>query len=133
MEVKTLNPFFLLPDFLSLHPCAEHVPAAIKNDQVSVRARSKRSFPILDAKAPRRIESHAFYRFTQGTSREPREVPDAGVEGDNARANLSVVKLSCVGDGRDAPASEGVGALEIQLGPFLHETLAVAPLMYSVF
>lgn len=40
---------------------------------------------------------------------------------------------SCVGDGRDAPASEGVGALKIQLGPFLHETLAVAPLMYSVF
>jgi hypothetical protein len=33
----------------------------------------------------------------------------------------------------DAPASEGIRALEIQLGAFFHEALAVTPLMYSVF
>jgi hypothetical protein len=33
----------------------------------------------------------------------------------------------------DAPASEGICALEIQLDAFFHEALAVAPLVYSVF
>lgn len=38
-----------------------------------------------------------------------------------------------LGNARDAPASEGIGALEIQLGAFLHEPLAIAPLVNSVF
>ena len=59
------NPFFFLPNFLSPHPCTEHVPATIKNDQVGVRTCPKCSFSILDAEAPCRIESHAFYRFAQ--------------------------------------------------------------------
>jgi hypothetical protein len=37
------------------------------------------------------------------------------------------------GKERHVPAGEGIGALKIQFCAFLHETLAVAPLVYSVF
>jgi hypothetical protein len=77
---------FFLPHFLSLDPCAEHIPAPIKNDQVRIRPRPEGSLPIINAKAARRIERHTFNRFTQRTTREPRKVADAAVEGDDAEA-----------------------------------------------
>lgn len=70
---------FLLPDFLAPDPCAEHMTTAIKNDQVRVRARAERTLPVCNAEAARRIERHTFYRFTQRTPREAREITDTGV------------------------------------------------------
>jgi hypothetical protein len=80
------KPSFFLPHFLSLNPCTEHIPAPIKNDQVRIRPRPEGSLPIINAKAARRIERHTFNRLTQRTTREPRKVPDAAVEGDDTEA-----------------------------------------------
>jgi hypothetical protein len=38
---------FFLPHFLSLDPCAKHIPAPIKNDQVRIRPRPEGSLPIV--------------------------------------------------------------------------------------
>jgi hypothetical protein len=80
---KTL---LFLPDFVAPDPRAKHIAAAIKNDQVRICAWAERAFPILNTETPRRIKRHAFNRFAQRTSRETREVADAGVQGDDAKA-----------------------------------------------
>jgi len=108
------NSLFLIPHLLASDPRTKNTPAAIKNDQVRIRTRPKRALARLNTKALRWIERHTLDPLAQRTPREPREVADATVKGDHA-------------------ASEGVGALEIQLSAFLHETLSVAPLVYSVF
>jgi len=71
--------FLFLPNFPAPDPRAKHIAAAIKNDQVRISAWAERAFPIFDTETPRRIECHAFDRFTQRTSRETRKVADAGV------------------------------------------------------
>jgi hypothetical protein len=45
---------------------------------------------------------------------------------------LTVDKIAQVGNAWDIPAGEGIGTLKIQFGTFLHKTLAVSPLVYSV-
>jgi hypothetical protein len=85
-SVTRTESLLFLPDFLAPDPCAEHIAAAIKNDQVCVCAGAERALPILNPETPRRIERHTFDRFTQRTSREAREVADAGVQGDDAEA-----------------------------------------------
>ena len=129
------NPLLFLPDFLALHPCAEHIPGAIKNDQVRVHAWPEGSLPILNTEAPRRIRRHAFNRFAQRTPGETRKVTDAGVKGDDTASQVGerLDMDHATVNGRDVPASEGVGALEIQFDAFLHEPLAITPFVYSVF
>jgi hypothetical protein len=43
------------------------------------------------------------------------------------------VGMDHTGNARDIPASEGIGALKIQLGTFLYKALAVSPTVYSIF
>ena len=86
---KTLDKeitLIFLPDFPASDPCAEHITTVIKNDQVCVCAGAERALPVFNAETPRRIECHAFNRFTQRTSREAREVADASVQSDDAEA-----------------------------------------------
>lgn len=96
---SSTEPSLFLPDFLSPDPRTEHIAAAIKNDQVCICAGAKRALPTLNAETPRRIECHTFNRFTQRTSREAREVADAGVQGDDAEAANDISMDHRAGEG----------------------------------
>lgn len=80
------NPLLFLPYFRASHPRAKHIAASIKDDQVRICAWAERALPILNTETPRRIERYTFNRFTQRTSRETREIANAGVQGDDAKA-----------------------------------------------
>ncbi len=64
LVIHTIEPLLFLPDFLAPDPRAEHIAAAIKNDQVRICAWAERALPILNAETPRRSKRHAFDRFT---------------------------------------------------------------------
>ena len=88
-DIADARLLILLPNFLAPYPSTEHIATTIEEDEVCISAGAERALPILDAKAPRGVESRTFDRLTQRTSREAREVADTSVQSDNAEASES--------------------------------------------
>jgi len=98
---------------------------------VRVCSGPKRAFPILNTKAPRRIDRQTFNCFTQRVLHEPGKGADAHVEGDDIEAHQQS-DTDCPPEMSETHLTARV-SVPSRYSFALHEPLVITPFMYSIF